>query len=195
MLARPEKHRTTPSCCPTSLPRLGVALTHFSRGETVSGMTERPARILVVANRTAAAPRLLRAVEHRAAERPCRFTLLVPDVANARDADWTLDSARPLLAKASGTPVGGLAGGPDPFTAVKDAVATGDFDEIIISTLPRGVSKWLRRDLVTKVRGLGLPVTSIIPGDRPRPGLADKAMDMTGNAYHSASRGSGHENS
>lgn len=151
------------------------------------------ARILIVANRTAAAPRLLKAVEHRAAETPCRFTLLVPDAANARDADWTLDTARRLLAKAAGAPVVGLTGGPDPFTAVKDAVATGDFDEIIISTLPRGVSKWLRRDLVTRVRGLGLPVTSIIPGDRPRPGLADVAMDMTGSAYHSASRGSGHE--
>ena len=152
-------------------------------------------RVLVVANRTAAAPRLLKAVEQRAAEAPCRFTLLVPDVANARAADWTLDTARGLLRKAAGAPVGALTGGPDPFTAVKDAVATGDFDEIIISTLPRGVSKWLRRDLVTRVRGLGLPVTSIIPGDRARPGLADVAMDMTGSAYHSASRGSGHENS
>ena len=178
-----------------STPLFGLALTGAPGDETVSGMTGTSARVLVVANRTAAAPRLLRAVEHRAAERPCRFTLLVPDVANARHADWTLDSARPLLARAAGAPVGGLTGGPDPFTAVKDAVATGDFDEIIISTLPRGVSKWLRRDLVTKVRGLGLPVTSIIPGDRPRPGLADKAMDMTGNAYHSASRGSGHEDS
>ena len=45
------------------------------------------ARILIVADRTAAAPRLLKAVEHRAAETPCRFTLLVPDAANARDAD------------------------------------------------------------------------------------------------------------
>ena len=152
-------------------------------------------RILIVANRTAAAPRLLKAVEHRAAETPCRFTLLVPDAANARDADWTLDTARRLLAKAAGAPVGGLTGGPDPFTAVKDAVATGDFDEIIISTLPRGVSKWLRRDLVTRVRGLGLPVTSIIPGDRPRPGMAEDAMSMTGGAYYAASRGSGHEDS
>ena len=150
-------------------------------------------RILIVANRTAAAPRLLKAVEHRAAETPSRFTLLVPDAANARHADWTLDTARGLLAKAAGAPVGGLTGGPDPFTAVKDAVATGDFDEIIISTLPRGVSKWLRRDLVTRVRGLGLPVMSIIPGDRPRPGLADVTMDVTRSAYHSASRGSGPE--
>src|SRR3954449_7573509 len=153
--------------------------------------TSSPARVLVVANRTAAAQRLLDAVERRAAAAPCRFTLLVPDVEDRRDADWTLESARRLLGKAAGTPVGGLAGGPDPFVAVQEAVATGEFDEIMISTLPRGVSKWLRRDLVSRVRGLGLPVTSIIPGDRPGPGMADDMMSMTGDAFHVASRGSG----
>jgi hypothetical protein len=133
-------------------------------------------------------------VEHRVAERPCTFTLLVPDVEHARDADWTLDTARRLLSKAAGSPVGGLSGGPDPFVAVQEAVATGEFDEIIISTLPRRISKWLHRDLVHRVGGLGLPVTAIIPGDRPKRGLdgiAEDAMGMTGGAYHAASRGSG----
>jgi hypothetical protein len=170
-------------------------LTGGLAGETVSFMTGTPARILIVANRTAAAERLLKAVEHRAAEGPCTFTLLVPDVASAREADWTLDTGRRLLSKAAGSPVAGLTGGPDPFVAVQEAVATGEFDEIIISTLPRGVSKWLRRDLVSRVRGLGLPVKSIIPGDRPGPGMAEDAMGMTGGAYHSAARGSGRDDS
>ena len=158
-------------------------------------MTDAPARILVVANRTAATERLLKAVEARSAEAPCRFTLLVPDVESAREADWTLDTGRRLLSKAAGTSVAGRAGGPDPFVAVQEAVATGEFDEILISTLPRRISKWLRRDLVGRVRGLGLPVTAIIPGDRPGPGMAEDMMGMTGGAYHSASRGSGRDDS
>jgi hypothetical protein len=136
-----------------------------------------PVRILVVANRTAKAPVLLEEVERRARREPCRFSLLIPDVRDRRKADWTLDGALPLLRRAAHGPVDGLVGGPDPFTAIVRAVEEHDFDEIIISTLPRRTSAWLRRDLVTRVHGLGLPVTAIVPGEA-RSSMEDVAGDM-----------------
>jgi hypothetical protein len=45
--------------------------------------------------------------------------------------------------------------------AIQDAVNLGQYDEIIISTLPRRVSRWLKLDLVSKTRALGLPVTHV----------------------------------
>jgi hypothetical protein len=85
-------------------------------------------------------------------------------VTDRKAADWTLETAqRPLRPAARGR-VEGLVGGADPFESVKEAVRQGDFDEIIISTLPRRVSKWLRRDLIRRVEGLALPVTAIVPG-------------------------------
>jgi hypothetical protein len=119
--------------------------------------------VLVVANQTAATPRLLEEVKRRSKEGPCRFTLLIPDAPSRKAADWTLDTALPLLRRAARGPVEALVQGEDPVTSVQEAVRTGDFDEIIVSTLPPGMSKWLRRDLVNQVKRLGLPVTAVIP--------------------------------
>ena len=120
-------------------------------------------RVLVVANRTAATHRLLDEVARQRKTEPCDFTLLIPDVGDRKQADWTLENALPLLGRAAGRPVEGIVGGADPFLSVSDAVRDGHFDEIVVSTLSKKTSKWLRRDLVRKIESLGLPVTTVTP--------------------------------
>jgi hypothetical protein len=56
-------------------------------------------------------------------------------------------------------------------------VEGGSFDAIIVSTLPRRTSKWLRRDLIRRIGRLGLPVTAIVPGEG-RPSLDETAEAM-----------------
>jgi len=131
------------------------------------------ARILVVANRTAATPGLLAAVRERAAAGSASFTLLVPNTAHGlhklvdpedqgrSEADQTLERALPLLEEAAGGHVEGMVGDPEPLAAIQDAINIHGFDEIIISTLPTRVSKWLKLDLPSKAAGLGLPVTTV----------------------------------
>jgi hypothetical protein len=133
-----------------------------------------PARVLVVAHRTAATPALLDAVASRAAAGPARFTLLVPRIAHGLDrvmdpedtddseAQAVLELALPLLEKAVGAPVVGRVGDPNPYDAVQDAVNILGFDEIIVSTLPHRVSRWLHSDLPSKLKALGLPITTVI---------------------------------
>jgi hypothetical protein len=138
-----------------------------------------PASVLIVAHRTAATPALLAAVRERAARGPARFHLLVPAQRAAlseaekhhriSDAEHVLVLALPLLDEAAGSHVdGSVSHRHDPMDAIEEALHDGDFDEIILSTLPRSVSRWLHTDLPHRVTHLGLPVTTVVAEDRTR---------------------------
>ncbi len=135
-------------------------------------MAER-ADVLVVANQTAESDELLAALRERAERGPCKFHLLVP--ATPHGAAWAMDmhagrdEAEEHRRRAveryreAGLEVDdGKVGDPDPVAAVEDAVNFRDFDEIIVSTLPRRLSKWLKVDLPHRVEhACGKPVTHV----------------------------------
>ena len=127
-------------------------------------MDESPRSVLIVAHRTAATPALLDRVRRRTAEGRCHFTLLVPRPlwdADTEESAITLELAIPLLEEAAGGRVEALLGESDPFHAVAGVLASGRYDEVIISTLPARVSHWLHIDLPARVRHLGFPVTVV----------------------------------
>jgi hypothetical protein len=123
-----------------------------------------PARILVVAHRTAATPKLLEHVRTRAQHSPCAFVLLVPRPywdPETEEAAKVIELAVPLLEQAVGARVEAIVGDTDPFVAVQAALERSEFDEVVVSTLPRRVSHWLRLDLPARVERLGVPVSVV----------------------------------
>jgi hypothetical protein len=149
-------------------------------------MDHEPASVLVVAHQTAATPPLIEAVHERARRGPSRFHLLVPrrrrggeKMANpqevgAYEAREVLRDALPRLSEAAGTEVTGDIGDTEPLTAIQDALNLAHYDEIIISTLPLGVSRWLKHDLVSRARAFGLPVHHVLGKDSRLAGAANR---------------------
>ena len=141
------------------------------------------ANVLVVAHKTAATPALLDAVRQRAARSPARFHLLVPNPhppswrpaeathPNVTEGEQVLALALPLIEEAASHPAeGSVSPRHDPMDAIEEALHEGDFDEIILSTLPRSVSRWLHIDLPHRVAHLGLPVTTVTARERAAAG-------------------------
>jgi nucleotide-binding universal stress UspA family protein len=134
------------------------------------------ARVLVVANRTAESDELRSALRARAQEGPATFTLLVPATphgvawvadmhSGAPEADEHLQRAVEGL-RAEGLEVEGKLGDPDPVAAVQDEVNFESYDDVVVSTLPTHVSKWLKLDLPHRVeRATGLPVRHVVSSE------------------------------
>ena len=133
------------------------------------------ARVLVVANRTAESPELLAALHERAVRGPCEFTLLVPSTphglawaANPGDAgnEEAEQHRQAFLEELRGEGLdvaSAKVGDADPLAAICDECNFTDYDELIVSTLPLRISKWLRVDLPRKAgAATGLPVTHVV---------------------------------
>jgi hypothetical protein len=134
-------------------------------------------RVLVVANRTAESPELLAALKERAERDPVVFTVVVPStphgIAWAADmhagGEEAEEHRRAFLdrLRSEGLDVADAKiGDPDPLAAVQDESNFGAYDEVIVSTLPLHVSKWLRVDLPRKVKAAtGLPVDHVVASE------------------------------
>jgi uncharacterized membrane-anchored protein len=149
---------------------------------------EATADVLVVAHRTASTPALLEAIRARAARGPARFHLLVPNPAEHAElteaerhekhleGEHVLALALPLIDDAAGEPAtGSVSFRHDPMDAIEDALQSGRFHEIILSTLPHSVSRWLHVDLPHRLTHTGLPVTTVTARDRTGAGATELA--------------------
>lgn len=136
-------------------------------------------RILIVANQTAAGSHLKRIVAERVKEGPCTFTLVVPATPPAGTLTWTDAEATELATRRMdqalaglrelGADVEGIVSDGSPTDAVDSVMQVEryqhhqSFDEIILSTLPPGISRWLKQDLPHRVeRRYEIPVTHVI---------------------------------
>jgi GABA permease len=155
----------------------------------------RTRRYLVVANQTLGGDALVDELRNRAGAMPAEFWVVVPATAAHELAGATLpmtpmpvmggvlavpgppeearEQAREKLQSAldrlrsAGVRADGEVGDPDPLCAVRDALADRQFDEIIVSTLPERLSRWLRQDLPRRLEHrFHLPVTHVEATER-----------------------------
>jgi len=127
---------------------------------------------LVVGNQTLDSPELADAIAERVAAGPASFHVVVPATPIQRGLTWDEDETRAVaedrLAEAIarlrqlGVDASGEIGHRDPIEATEDALRGRTIDEVILSTLPPGISRWLGQDVPTRLKGSVLvPVTVV----------------------------------
>jgi len=144
----------------------------------VVDLSEEPVRhVLVVASQTVGGRPLIEALEQRATSSPHRFTVICPQTGpDDEGAQARLDQTLAELRQA-GLEVNGYVTHPDPFTSVMNAHENDPADEIIISTLPSFKSRWLRGDLIGKVRrATARPVEHVVSDPAPDAKPAERTV-------------------
>lgn len=127
---------------------------------------------LVVGNQTLNSPELTEAIRERMASGPAIFHLVVPATPVHRGLTWDEDEARAAAGERleaaltqlrnAGAAVTGEIGNRDPIEATEDALRGREVDEVILSTLPPGISRWLGQDVPSRLKGsIMVPVTVV----------------------------------
>jgi hypothetical protein len=117
---------------------------------------------LVVGNQTLDSPTLAAAIAERHGLGPATFHVVVPATPSSRWLTWDEDEAREAAGerleamltrlREQSIEATGEIGAPDPINAVEDAIRGREVDEILLSTLPPGISRWLGQDVPTRLR-------------------------------------------
>ena len=138
-------------------------------------------RYLVVAHQTAAGPELIRRARELAREDPeAAFSILVPATPVDHMLAWeegeTDGIARRRAEEArrvfedNGLKVRGIGiGDASPILAAEDALREqpGEYDAIILSTLPPSISRWIKLDNYSQAeRRFNLPVIRVVAEER-----------------------------
>lgn len=137
-------------------------------------------RCLILANQTLVGDRLARSVQERMAAEEHEFYVVVPATPihehvaggglpagpSPQEAGFALAQQRLDLALEQihtlGAAAAGEVGDADPLQAARLALGRFPADEVVVQTMPLGLSKWLRGNLPAKVaRAFALPVTHV----------------------------------
>jgi non-heme chloroperoxidase len=128
-----------------------------------------------VANVTATSGELVAALKERAGAGQATFTLIIPATGGQAAAHARLAEVLEHLRR-HGLEVDGRVGDSDPVVAVVDAWDPKRHDEIIVSTLPANLSKWLHAGLPHRIETLtGAPVRHVVAAPPPPPMQATMA--------------------
>jgi hypothetical protein len=145
--------------------------------------TRRPHRILVIANQTLGSAALTEEIVRRVADTPTEVVVVVPathsadyppadgdvdaeitprsDERGAAQARWRLRQVLEGLHEL-GVDAAGQLGAPDPYAAAGALLEDEEFDEVVMSTLPAGLSRWFSLDVPARIRRrFGVPVTTV----------------------------------
>lgn len=149
-------------------------------------------RILVVANQTLGGDHLADLIRNRAVGRPLEVLLVVPATSHTdlvevlaqafavqggmRPPAAASDAHEHARAQATagvhwlaglGVSAVGEVVDHDPVPAIRDRLNEGDVDEVIVSTLPAGMSRWLHHDLAHRIRRITDTPVTVVSADRP----------------------------